>query len=143
MHQKLTPGLVVAHSHRLEDLTEVAVSLMKLYPLTPLAEETVLVQSNGIAQWLKISLAKSVGIASMINVTLPARFVWKAYRAVLGDEIPKTSLFDKDRLIWRIMRVLPTLLVDQPAHFNAQRNYLGEPIDQRRLFQLSERIADC
>ena len=81
MQQELVPGLVIAHSHRLEDLTSVAVTFMANYPLAPLEEETVLVQSNGIAQWLKINLAEANGIAAMLNVTLPARFVWKAYRS--------------------------------------------------------------
>ncbi|RTE85843.1 MULTISPECIES: exodeoxyribonuclease V subunit gamma [Gammaproteobacteria] len=142
MSQALTPGLVAAHSHRLEDLTEVAVSLMKNHPLSPLEEETLLVQSNGIAQWLKIELAKATGIASMLNVTLPARFVWKAYRTVLGSDIPKTSPFDKDRLSWRIMNKLPELIQSDEETFKTLSHYLGETIDQRKLFQLSERIAD-
>lgn len=156
MQQELVPGLVVAHSHRLEDLTSVAVTFMANYPLAPLEEETVLVQSNGIAQWLKINLAEAKGIAAMLNVTLPARFVWKAYRAVLGDRIPKESPFDKDRLSWRIMRILPELVAaNEGGVFTALANYLhagpatqasnqasNEHDDQRKLFQLSQRIAD-
>ncbi|MCC5854086.1 MAG: exodeoxyribonuclease V subunit gamma [Idiomarina sp.] len=148
MQQDLVSGLVVAHSHRLEDLTEVAVTLMSKYPLPPLEEEMALVQSNGIAQWLKINVAQSSGIAAMINVTLPARFVWKAYRAVLGDEIPRVSPFDKDRLAWRIMRLLPDLVAsDGEGTFRALANYLKQNqnpdlADQRKLFQLSHRIAD-
>ncbi|MCH8500797.1 MAG: exodeoxyribonuclease V subunit gamma [Aliidiomarina sp.] len=150
MQQELVPGLVVAHSHRLEDLTSVAVTFMANYPLAPLEEETVLVQSNGIAQWLKINLAEANGIAAMLNVTLPARFVWKAYRAVLGDSIPKESPFDKDRLTWRIMRILPKLVAaNQDGVFSSLANYLGasaaqpsQQDDQRKLFQLSQRIAD-
>lgn len=164
MPSTLAPGLVVAHSHRLEDLTAVAVKLMQAYPLAPLEEETVLVQSNGIAQWLKIELAKASGIAAMLHLTLPARFVWKAYRAVLGDDIPKNSPFDKDRLSWRIMRLLPTLLAEHHGRDNnvflTLENYLSAAlsspagaaernaatktaeINERKLFQLSARIAD-
>src|SRR5690554_1667961 len=154
MQQELVPGLVVAHSHRLEDLTSVAVTFMANYPLAPLEEETVLVQSNGIAQWLKINLAEAKGIAALLNVTLPARFVWKAYRAVLGDQIPKESPFDKDRLSWRIMRMLPELVAaNEDGAFTALANYLStgtankaasqaSHVDQRKLFQLSQRIAD-
>ncbi|MEE2003160.1 exodeoxyribonuclease V subunit gamma [Alkalimonas sp. MEB108] len=156
MSNTLVPGLVVAHSHRLEDLTAVAVQFITTYPLAPLEDETVLVQSNGIAQWLKIELAKASGIASMMNLTLPARFVWKAYRTLLGDDIPKTSPFDKDRLSWRIMRLLPSLIAKhrdmggQP--FRVLENYLGtagsgaaelaDEFNERKLFQLSGRIAD-
>ncbi|MDP4529459.1 exodeoxyribonuclease V subunit gamma [Alkalimonas delamerensis] len=156
MTKNLTPGFVVAHSHRLEDLTAVAVQFMASYPLAPLEQETVLVQSNGIAQWLKIHLAQSQGIAAMLDVTLPARFVWKAYRTILGDDIPKTSPFDKDRLSWRIMRLLPSLIAQhQDADSQAFRvleNYLAttgsgasgfaDEFNERKLFQLSARIAD-
>lgn len=155
MLNTLVPGMVAAHSHRLEDLTALAVQFMQAYPLAPLEDETVLVQSNGIAQWLKIEIAKAAGIASMLKVTLPARFVWQAYRSVLGDDIPKTSPFDKDRLSWRIMRLLPTLIAEQraagAAAFIELEHYLAltpatatEPskLDERKLYQLSSRIAD-
>ncbi|MGM0481160.1 MAG: exodeoxyribonuclease V subunit gamma [Pseudomonadota bacterium] len=138
---ELTPGFIVAHGHRLEDLTDVAVTFTQNYPLAPLEQETVLVQSNGIAQWLKINLAQANGIAAMIDVTLPARFQWKAYRAVLGNDIPKTSPFDKDRLTWRLMRLLPELIEYNP-HFAPLKHYTSDDHDGRKLYQLSGRLAD-
>ncbi|RUO34694.1 exodeoxyribonuclease V subunit gamma [Aliidiomarina soli] len=140
MHS-LTPGFIAAHSHRLEDLTEVAVKLMAAYPLAPLQEEAILVQSNGIAQWLKTELATTTGIATMLDVTLPARFVWRAYRAVLGDDIPRHSPYDKDRLRWRLMRLLPDLMQSDPI-FAQLQNYVADDSDQRKLFQLSDKLAD-
>jgi exodeoxyribonuclease V gamma subunit len=138
---ELTPGFIVAHSHRLEDLTDVAVQLMHSHPLAPLQQETILVQSNGIAQWLKTELARSTGIAAMLDVSLPARFVWKAYRAVLGDQIPTHSPYDKDRLVWRLMRILPSLMATQ-EEFASLRRYTADDEDQRKHFQLCEKIAD-
>ena len=138
---ELTPGFIVAHGHRLEDLTDVAVKFTQNYPLAPLEQETVLVQSNGIAQWLKINLAQASGIAAMVDVTLPARFQWQAYRAVLGDDIPKTSPFDKDRLTWRLMRLLPDLIAENP-HFAPLKHYTSDDNDGRKLYQLSGRLAD-
>ena len=69
---------------------------------------------------------------------------------MLGDSIPKESPFDKDRLTWRIMRILPELVeANQDGAFSALANYLGASAaqsgqhdDQRKLFQLSQRIAD-
>lgn len=133
-------GLIVAHSHRLEDLTKLVVRLTRIAPLNPLESECVLVQSNGIAQWLKLHLAEATGIAAMLDVTLPARFQWQAYRAVLGDNLPRHSPFDKDRLTWRLMRVLPAYL-SQPE-FAALTNYMRDDIEQRKLYQLCERLAD-
>ncbi|MGX5914321.1 exodeoxyribonuclease V subunit gamma [Aliidiomarina sp. Khilg15.8] len=138
---ELTPGFIVAHSHRLEDLTDVAVQLMHSHPLNPLQQETILVQSNGIAQWLKTELAQTTGIAAMLDVSLPARFVWKAYRAVLGNQIPKHSPYDKDRLVWRLMRLLPALM-DTRAEFSSLKRYTANDEDQRKHFQLCEKIAD-
>lgn len=138
---ELTPGFIVAHGHRLEDLTDVAVKFTQNYPLAPLQQETVLVQSNGIAQWLKINLAQASGIAAMMDVTLPARFQWQAYRAVLGSDIPTTSPFDKDRLTWRIHRLLPDLIQTSTC-FSALQHYTKDDDDGRKLFQLSGRLAD-
>ena len=137
---ELTPGFIVAHSHRLEELTDLVVRLTRSYPLDPLATETVLVQSNGIAQWLKINLAQQVGIAAMLQVTLPARLQWQLYRAVLGDDLPTTSPFDKNRLVWRLMRLLPSQLAD--PRYEPLRDYVATDPDQRKLYQLAQRLAD-
>ena len=141
---QLTPGLIAAHSHRLEDLTSLAVNLMTSYPLAPLQQEMLLVQSNGIAQWLKIALAEHSGVASMLEVSLPARFVWRAYRAVLGEDIPRHSPYDKMRLRWRLMRLLPAIFAStsEADVFAALRRYIGDDRDQRKLFQLSDKLAD-
>ena len=56
----ITPGLMVIHSNHPEALRDLVVAWMQRYPLKPLESETILVQSNGIAQWLKLSLAQPV-----------------------------------------------------------------------------------
>jgi len=78
---------MVVHGNRLEDLRGLAVSWMQRAPLSPLENETILVQSNGIAQWLKLALAEDprgpgqgCGIAAAIDVQLPARFLWRGLR---------------------------------------------------------------
>ena len=93
----LNPGLIVIHGNRLEELRALAVEWMRRYPLRPLENEVLLVQSNGIAQWLKLALAEQegCGIAAATDVSLPARFLWQAYRTVLGSEaIPQQSPLD-------------------------------------------------
>ncbi|ULR91018.1 exodeoxyribonuclease V subunit gamma [Comamonas sp. B21-038] len=142
----MTPGLMVIHSNHPEALRDLVVAWMQRYPLRPLESETILVQSNGIAQWLKLSMAQPVaeggcGITAAVDLQLPAQFLWQAYRAVLGKhEVPEISPLDKQPLTWRLMRLLPGLLA-QPA-FAALQRFLAEDHDQRRRFQLAERIAD-
>lgn len=140
------PGFMVLQSNRLEQLRQVTVTWLGRYPLTPLENETLLVQSNGIAQWLKLALAADIdaaepgcGIAAAMNISLPGRFHWQAYRAVLGD-LPETSPYDKTLLSWRLLRLLPTLLAD--PEFEALRHFLSDDSSQRKQFQLAQRLAD-
>ncbi|WP_233490284.1 exodeoxyribonuclease V subunit gamma [Thiocapsa marina] len=151
----LTPGLMLVHGNRPEDLRDLLVEWMARYPLAPLENEIVLVQSNGIAQWLKLALAadadpgsgacaageRGLGIAAALEISLPARFLWRVYRAVLGaDAVPEISPFDKSRLVWRLMRLLPELLA-QPEYLPLRR-FLQTDADLRKRFQLAERLAD-
>ncbi|WP_239482682.1 exodeoxyribonuclease V subunit gamma [Paraburkholderia sp. C35] len=146
----ISPGLMLIHGNRSERLRDLLVEWMKRYPLAPLENETILVQSNGIAQWLKLALAADpdpatgsggCGIAAALDISLPSSFIWQAYRAVLGAQaVAEISPFDKSRLVWRLMRVLPAL-IDQPA-FAPLRRFISHDDDRRKRFQLAERIAD-
>lgn len=141
--QDLSPGLIVIHGNRLEELRALAVQWMRLHPLRPLENEVLLVQSNGIAQWLKMALAENdgCGISAALDVSLPARFLWQAYRAVLGnDAIPQESPLDKAPLTWRLMRLLPRLLGEKA--FAPLRRFLADDHDLRKRYQLAERLAD-
>ncbi|HDZ57898.1 MAG TPA: exodeoxyribonuclease V subunit gamma [Pseudomonas xinjiangensis] len=147
--EPLVSGLMIIHGNRLESLRQLVVSWMGSYPLRPLENEVVLVQSNGIAQWLKQALAADVGeeqtggcgIAAALDVQLPARFLWQAYRSVLGAEaVPTASPLDKAPLTWRLMRLLPALLGD--ANFAPLARFLADDDDCRKRYQLAERLAD-
>jgi exodeoxyribonuclease V gamma subunit len=140
---------MIVHGNRLDELRGLVVSWMRRYPLRPLESEIALVQSNGIAQWLKLALAEDpseddqggCGIAAAIEVQLPGSFMWQLYRKVLGKEqIPATSLLDKAPLTWRLMRLLPQL-IDQP-HFEPLQRFLTDDTDLRKRYQLAERLSD-
>ncbi|SAK87074.1 DNA helicase/exodeoxyribonuclease V, gamma subunit [Caballeronia hypogeia] len=146
----LPPGLMLVHGNRSERLRDLLVEWMKRYPLAPLENETILVQSNGIAQWLKLALAAPAhaatgeggcGIAAALDIVLPSRFIWKAYRAVLGAErVAEVSPFDRTRLVWRLMRVVPALT--GRAGFEPLKRFISDDDDRRKRYQLAVRIAD-
>lgn len=103
-------GLLVLHGNRLELLAEAVFAWLTANKLNPLEEEVFLVQSNGMAEWLKMEIATAHGICAATRVELPARFIWRTYRTVLGSTaVPRTSALDKLPLTWRLMRLLPEL----------------------------------
>ncbi|ART62067.1 exodeoxyribonuclease V subunit gamma [Kushneria marisflavi] len=142
----------VLHANHLEDLRDLATALSERDPLGPLEDETFLVQSNGMAQWLQLCLAQHHGVAASLDFPLPSSFVWRAYRAVLGDDIPKRSPFDKGPMTWRLMRLLPRLL--RQSEFAPLAHYLDDeislddqiegvaPCGERKSYQLASRLAD-
>ena len=122
----ITPGLLVLHGNRTETLAEAVFQWLRTSPLRPLEEETFLVQSNGVAEWLKMSLAAHTGISAATRVELPARFLWRAYRQVLGrDAVPSTSPLDKLPLTWQLMQLLPRLIA-QPGFEPAPLDAVGD-----------------
>jgi exodeoxyribonuclease V gamma subunit len=146
----LKPGLLLVHGNQAEMLRDLVVEWMKRYPLAPLENEIILVQSNGIAQWLKLALAADpgtgeaqggCGIAAALEISLPSRFLWQVYRMLLGRQaVPENSPFDESRLLWRLLRLLPEVMND--AEYAPLRAFLGNDSDRRKRFQLAERLAD-
>src|SRR5690242_7376957 len=113
----IEPGFHAIHANHLEDLRRAVVYICRQNPMPPLQSETFLVQSNGIAQWLKLALAAKctddrvvgrLGIAAGTRFLFPARVIWQAYTAVLPDRgVTEQSPFDKRRLVSRLSRLLP------------------------------------
>ncbi|QAU25382.1 exodeoxyribonuclease V subunit gamma [Dyella sp. M7H15-1] len=137
---------MVIHGNRQEDLRDLLMAWLQRAPLQPLENEVMLVQSNGIAQWLKLALARpldagGLGVSAAVDMQLPGHFLWQAYRAALGEAaVPATSPFDKSRLIWRLLRLLPHHLAD--AVFAPLRGLLGDTTDWRRQHRLAMQVAD-
>ncbi|MEX8495920.1 exodeoxyribonuclease V subunit gamma [Sphaerotilus sp.] len=143
----ITPGLLVLHGNRLELLQEAVFAWLERHPLDPLEQDVLLVQSNGIAEWMKMSLARRSGICAATRVELPARFLWRLYRAMLGrDGAPARSPLDKAPLTWRLMQALPGWIGEpgfEPlAQFLSVSPAADGAHDLGRRLQLAERLAD-
>ena len=129
------------HGNRLENLAEAVFAFLARHPLGALEQETFLVQSNGMAEWLKMALAGAQGVCAATQVELPARFIWRAYRTVLGRAaVPASSALDKLPLTWRLMGLLPVLA--QAPGFEPVAGFLGTAADPARRLQLAQRLAD-
>ncbi|TVR70051.1 MAG: exodeoxyribonuclease V subunit gamma [Spirochaetaceae bacterium] len=143
---RVVRGFTVIRANHQEDLGNHLVEWTLEHPHEALERETILVQSNGISQWLKLTLAER-DIAMGLEITLPARFQWRLYRSMPeGGGIPRNSPYDTDRLAWWIMRLLPVL--QSRPEFAPLGRFLQVPDEKegaetlRRRYQLALRIAD-
>lgn len=136
----ITPGLLALHGNCAETLAQALIDWSSAHPLAPLEQEVVLVQSNGTAEWFKMLQAQRSGICAATRVELPARFLWRSWRQILGvQRVPSISPLDEQPMTWRLMRLLPACL-DDPA-FAPIARFL-RPEQPQRLLQLASRLAD-
>lgn len=137
-------GLAILQSNRMEDLKALLIDWLKRHPLPPFETETLLVQSNGMAQWLKLGFAEDqgLGISAGLEILLPSTFLWRAYRCVLGESsVPLESPLDLDPLIWRVFALLPTLVMEDLPLYAPLKRFLADDPTQLRRYQLSREIA--
>ncbi|WP_343844537.1 exodeoxyribonuclease V subunit gamma [Bowmanella denitrificans] len=104
--------------------------------------QPIWVQSPGMAQWLKLQVAESLGIAANLTFPLPSSFIWNQLYLRLLPELPQESAFSKDNMCWKLMAILPSLCDD--PNFSAVASYLkvSEAGQELKLFQLCQKVAD-
>jgi exodeoxyribonuclease V gamma subunit len=133
-------GLLILHGNRAEHLAQTVIEWLVRNPLGALEEDILLVQSNGMAEWLKMTFASQASVCAATKVELPARFQWRLYRQTLGRaSVPTHSPFDKTPLTWRLMQRLPQLLA-RPEFAPVAGFLQGE--EPERPLQLARRLAD-
>jgi exodeoxyribonuclease V gamma subunit len=131
----LGPMLELLQSNRMQLLIETLCARLQ-QPEDPFEPTLVVVQSQGIGQWLKVELAKRLGIAANIECMLPAELIWRLYQRVLTNDLPNESPFSRQLMTWRLMQLLPDS--SEPSI----QQYLTDGTDhQLRLYQLSHAIA--
>ena len=132
--------LKVVQSNRVENLAAELLRTQAEAPLAdPLAEEVVVVQSPGMALWLRTEQAKAFGIAAGVAYPLPSLFAWRLIRTLVPA--PADDPYAKRNLRWTLFGLLAALPQDAPA-FAPLRHYLEGGEQGLKRFQLAERIAD-
>ena len=132
-------SFILYKSNRLEALVEHLAGATLQPPLSsPFRAEQIVVQTQGMAQWLKLELSRRLGITANVAFPFPRAFLSGLIRDVVPAPL-QTGAIEPAALTWRIMGRLNALLV-QPAFCELQ-HYLASSDDLRRIFQLAERIA--
>ena len=140
-------GFMLVQGNRVEQLRDLLVAWTTRHPLAPLENEIILVQSNGIAQWLRLALAASDqarNIAAGLQTLLPSSFIWQVYRTVL-EKVPPTSAYNKGPLTWRIFRLLQNenlLRQELGAQAADLTAFLQQSRPQYRAWQFARSVAD-
>ncbi len=132
--------LHIFHSNRLEPLLEHLSTTLETPLGNPLSPEIIIIQNQGMANWLAIELAKKRSLMANCQFPFPASFIWDIFQSQL-ENTPGESLFDKEVLTWKILGLLPELL-DNPD-FSPLANYLTNKKDSSlKSYQLARNIAD-
>ncbi|MCX6896865.1 MAG: exodeoxyribonuclease V subunit gamma, partial [Verrucomicrobia bacterium] len=126
-------------SHRLEALTDKLAEVLARPLAAPLQPEVIIVQSQGMARWLKLQLAERHGICANYSFQFPKIFCAQtlaAYAPACADE----AAFEREVMAWSILKLLPEMLTR--PEFDSLKNYLADPDDVRKRFQLAAQIAN-
>jgi exodeoxyribonuclease V gamma subunit len=148
-------------SHRLEALVEKLAEVLQTPLRSALQPELIMVQSQGMARWLKLELARQQGVCANCSFPFPKVFCAEvlaandgrarhSVRAATADEgggahgvtrpTATEPALGREVMLWQIMRLLPAML-DQPE-FAPLKHYLSGPKDIRKRFQLAAQIAN-
>ena len=133
-------------SNKVETLFAQLVRLLLEQDASPLQTQTVVVENPGLAHWLKMQLANSLGIAANIEFPMPSRFFWQTQRTVLPG-LAQESVYQKDNLRWLIFTCLQDDALLARPEFHLLRHYIaqGENTAQARglrQYRLAITIAD-
>lgn len=133
--------LLTYRSNFIECLIEKLLELANYSSSYCLEKNIIVVQSNNIADWLKITIANKLGICANIAWVLPKDFLSEIIKILLKDEINTNKLFDKTVMTWQIMALLQDLQVVQSL--GELKSYITDYTDDVFLYELSLRITNC
>lgn len=137
--------MIVHPAARMEDLAEELASLLRVPShQDPLARETLIVPTAGLARWLGMRLAEDLGIWAGADVVFPRRWLQRCFGEVLGTggaELDRA--YDLDRLAWTLCAAIPRVLTHEEMAPLARYLDGGKRADPRevRRVQLARRIA--
>ncbi len=143
----LTAGMFsVVGGNQLEELADRMVGWLRESPAPPLVPDVVVVQSAGMARWLSLRMARTLGIAANVRFPLPARFLWGTFRTLVPD-VPESSPLEPGVAVWHLRALLDDLdgtpqdTRQDTQRFAALHAYLRSA-DERGRHDLAARIAD-
>ena len=134
-------------SNLTENLAFIIAEIMRREPLSNIFDqEKIVIQSYGMGTWLQQQISSELGIAAMIDCSMPASFIWNLAEAVLPGDVQLQN-FEKQNLRWQLFKILPEKL-SQPAYKNLSRYVWNRSSNKKLedpssiLFELATVMAD-
>ncbi len=143
--------LTVWQGNRLETLADRLADVVRRPLATALTPDVVVVQNTGMARWVSLHLARTLGVCANVRFRLPAAFLWETYRAI-APEGAAVDAVEPDVATWHLMALLGG--VGDDPRFAPVRAYLGDHLgdplgerlgdgaDGRKRYELARRLAD-
>jgi exodeoxyribonuclease V gamma subunit len=125
-------------SNRLEILAEKLAEVVRRPLDSVLEPEIIVVQSQGMARWLQLELARTNGICANCRFPFPNAFSLEMFQTVLEGEQTDPA-YERDVLVWRLLKLLQENR-NAPG-FESVNRYLGSGTDPRKAYQLAQKIA--
>jgi exodeoxyribonuclease V gamma subunit len=140
-------GFHLCRSNRLELLADALGEMMRDLRgrQSPLAAETVIVQSRGMQRWLSQQLGVRLGIAMHIEFPFPVRFAQRVLDAALGATKPADPMVEqrsatpRELMPWQILALLPKVLSREA--FAALARYVAGETRSLKEWQLAQQIS--
>jgi exodeoxyribonuclease V gamma subunit len=95
--------LSIKYSHQVSHLAQDLMRMLANSDVDPLQTTPIVVQSNGMAQWLKMQIADQQGICANVQFPFASSYLWRIIRQAPALEIPSLTPFDKPVLVWRLL----------------------------------------
>lgn len=134
--------MYVYHSNRLESLAEKLARLIASDPAKPLEPERIVIPHRTTERWLRLEIARELGIAANIDFELPAEFAWSVLRGAVPS-LSKVRDFAPEVLRWHLFELLPDFAREADAEADARqvRRFLADG-DERKRLELAEKLAE-
>ncbi|GGA69808.1 RecBCD enzyme subunit RecC [Neiella marina] len=137
--------LTLYPSNRLEILSQLLQAVLSYRRSGTLDADVILVESQGMQHWLNMELAQHQGVAMNLEFPMPSRFIWDTARIVLGDSVPRQSLFRREVMVWKLEQLLAdeaTIAAPQCAPLLQYWQDSDSSQGQLKRYQLAAKVAD-
>ncbi|VVS95432.1 exodeoxyribonuclease V subunit gamma [Desulfoluna spongiiphila] len=132
-------GLNLFTGNRLEVLAMALSKVLEAPTGSPLEEDVVVLQSQGMARWLSLALSRNNGICANVRWRFPNAFLQDMFALAVPD-LADTRRFDAKTAAWKIMGALPGWVTQ--SVFAPVAHFLGGDGDALKRYQISELLAD-